>query len=214
MADRAWVRLPSGRRLDLLSPTPFDWTDADLATGLARTFRWGGHSTWPEPLSVAQHSLLVEAIEATGRTPGAVEDVASPLHRLEHGLQPWVAFAVVPIFGFANAGVSFAGTSFAALLAPIPLGVAAGLFLGKQIGVFGVSWLAIRLNIADLPARATWRQFYGVSVLCGIGFTMSLFIGLSAFSSPGQQDAVKLGVLVGSGLSALVGMAVLLPRPR
>lgn len=148
------------------------------------------------------------------RTPGAVEDVASPLHRLEHGLQPWVAFVVVPIFGFANAGVSFAGTSFAALLAPIPLGVAAGLFLGKQIGVFGASWLAIRLNIADLPARATWRQFYGVSVLCGIGFTMSLFIGLSAFSSPGQQEAAKLGVLVGSGLSALVGAAFLMRRYR
>ncbi len=148
------------------------------------------------------------------RTPGVVENVASPLHRLEHGLQPWVAFAVVPIFGFANAGVSLAGTSLAALLEPIPLGVAAGLFLGKQIGVFGVSFLLIRLNIADLPARATWRQFYGVSVLCGIGFTMSLFIGLSAFSSPGQQGAVKLGVLVGSGLSALVGMAVLLPRSR
>ncbi|MGH7028047.1 Na+/H+ antiporter NhaA [Brevundimonas sp.] len=148
------------------------------------------------------------------RTPGAVEDVASPLHRLEHGLQPWVAFVVVPIFGFANAGVSFAGMSFAALMAPVPLGVAAGLFLGKQIGVFGASWLAIRLNIADLPARASWRQFYGVSVLCGIGFTMSLFIGLSAFSTPGRQDAVKLGVLVGSGLSALVGAAVLMRRSR
>ncbi|NWE53960.1 Na+/H+ antiporter NhaA [Brevundimonas sp. P7753] len=177
-----------------------------------------GAALWGFMLQSGVHAALSGTVLAMTiplrRTPGAVEDVASPLHRLEHGLQPWVAFAVVPIFGFANAGVSFAGTSFAALLAPIPLGVAAGLFLGKQIGVFGVSWLAIRLNIADLPARATWRQFYGVSVLCGIGFTMSLFIGLSAFSSPGQQDAVKLGVLVGSGLSALVGMAVLLPRSR
>lgn len=177
-----------------------------------------GAALWWFMLQSGVHATLSGVILALTiplrRTPGAVEDTTSPLHRLNHGLQPWVAFAVIPLFGFANAGVSFVGTSLAALLEPIPLGVAAGLFLGKQIGVFGASWLAIRLSIADLPARATWRQFYGVSVLCGIGFTMSLFIGLSAFSTSEQQDAAKLGVLVGSGLSALVGVAVLLPRPR
>lgn len=176
-----------------------------------------GAALWGFMLQSGVHAALSGTVLALTiplhRTPGAVEDATSPLHRLERLLQPWVAFVVVPLFGFANAGVSLAGTTLAALLEPIPLGIAAGLFLGKQIGVFGVSFLLIRLNIADLPATATWRQFYGVSVLCGIGFTMSLFIGLSAFSPSEQQDAVKLGVLVGSGLSALVGMAVLLPRP-
>jgi NhaA family Na+:H+ antiporter len=143
------------------------------------------------------------------RSPSAPEDRASPLHRLEHGLQPWVAFLVVPIFGFANAGVSLAGLGFGDLAAPVPLGVAAGLFLGKQLGVFAAAALVIRLGWADLPAHASWRQLYGVAVLCGIGFTMSLFIGLLAFDDAGRQDAAKLGVLTGSSLSAIVGALIL-----
>ncbi|MDP3633397.1 Na+/H+ antiporter NhaA [Phenylobacterium sp.] len=147
------------------------------------------------------------------RSPAAPDDALSPLHRLEHAIQPWVAFAVVPIFGFANAGISFAGLSFAALLAPVPLGVAAGLFLGKQIGVFGSVWLLVALGWAERPARATWRQVYGVSVLCGIGFTMSLFIGLLAFNDPALQEATKLGVLAGSLLAAGLGWAILRKAP-
>jgi NhaA family Na+:H+ antiporter len=143
-------------------------------------------------------------------SPGKPEDVTSPLHNLEHALQPWVAFLIVPIFGFANAGVSFTGMSFESLLNPVPLGVALGLFVGKQVGVFAFSSAAIRLDWADLPANATWAQFYGVALLCGIGFTMSLFIGLLAFpTSPELQDATKLGVLLGSGLSAVTGAALL-----
>jgi len=138
----------------------------------------------------------------------------SSLIRLEHAIHPYVAFLIVPIFGFANAGVSFAGFTPAALLDPVPLGIAAGLFVGKQAGIFGTALLAIRFGIARLPDGATWREFYGVAVLCGIGFTMSLFIGLLAFpTSPALQDEVKLGVIMGSVLSGLFGAAVLLAAP-
>ena len=144
-------------------------------------------------------------------SPGRPEDSSSPLHLLEHALHPWVAFLIIPVFGFANAGVSFAGMSVASLLHPVSLGVASGLFIGKQIGVFVCAWLVIRMNWADLPANATLAQLYGVSLLCGIGFTMSLFIGLLAFpASAGLQDATKVGVLLGSILSGLLGAAVLL----
>lgn len=143
-------------------------------------------------------------------SPGRPEATDSALHRLEHALQPWVAYAVVPIFGFANAGVSLSGMTPAALLAPVPLGIALGLFVGKQLGVFAFSWLAIRMGLADMPARATALQLYGVSILCGIGFTMSLFIGLLAFPTSAElQDATKIGVLGGSTISALVGWTIL-----
>ncbi|QND53399.1 Na+/H+ antiporter NhaA [Phyllobacterium sp. 628] len=130
----------------------------------------------------------------------------SPLLKLEHAIQPWVGFAIVPIFGFANAGVSFSGVSLSNLADPVPLGVAAGLFFGKQIGIFAFAYLAIKSRLAERPAGASWFQIYGVSILCGIGFTMSLFIGLLAYAnSPLLQDETKLGVLLGSLLSALVG---------
>ena len=144
------------------------------------------------------------------RTPGRPEAAESPLIRLEHALHPWVAFAVVPVFGFANAGVSFLGLSGSAFFGPVPLGIAAGLFLGKQLGIFAFAWAAIRANLADLPANATWAQVYGVAVLCGIGFTMSLFIGLLAFPTSAElQDATKVGVLAGSFASAAIGAALL-----
>jgi NhaA family Na+:H+ antiporter len=143
------------------------------------------------------------------------ETVVRPLIRLEHALQPWVAFLVVPIFGFANAGVIYAGTSLATLLTPVPLGAGLGLFLGKQLGVSLFSWAAMKARLAEMPANASVGQFYGVAIICGIGFTMSLFIGLLAF--PGSADlqaAVKIGVLAGSILSALVGASLLvLTRP-
>ncbi len=139
---------------------------------------------------------------------GKDEDVA-PLMAIEHGLAPWVAFGVMPIFAFANAGVSLQGLSFSDIFGPIPLGIAAGLFLGKQIGIMGFVWASIRLGISRLPDGVTWPQIYGVSVLAGIGFTMSLFIGTLAFSDPGHAAAVRIGVLTGSTASALVGYLIL-----
>lgn len=139
----------------------------------------------------------------------------SPLVVLEHGLKPWIAFAIVPIFGFANAGVSLEGMSLKHLLAPIPLGVAMGLLVGKQVGILALSFLAIQAGLAHLPARSNWLQLYGVSILCGIGFTMSLFIGSLAFSgNTSLVDEVKVGVLVGSLLSALIGATVLIAANR
>ena len=141
-------------------------------------------------------------------------DENSPLHRLEHGLHKPVAFLIVPIFGFANAGVSLAGLSMETFTHPVTLGVAAGLFIGKQIGVFGATWLAVKMKLAAMPREATWAQVYGVSLLCGVGFTMSLFIGLLAF--PGHADwveEVKIGVLTGSILSAIAGLTVLRLAP-
>jgi NhaA family Na+:H+ antiporter len=148
-------------------------------------------------------------------SPGKPDDMTSPLHKLEHGLQPWVNFLIVPVFGFANAGVSFAGITADAVIAPVPLGVMLGLFLGKQVGVMAFSAAVIRLRWAELPRNATWLQFYGVALLCGIGFTMSLFIGLLAFpGSPDLQDETKIGVLLGSVISALFGSLVLRFTPR
>jgi Na+:H+ antiporter, NhaA family len=148
--------------------------------------------------------------------PGRPDDVAgSPLHRLEHALNRWVAFGVVPVFGFANAGVSFAGVSADALLVPLTLGVSLGLLVGKLVGVFGAAALTIRAGLADVPMGASWAQLAGVALLCGIGFTMSLFIGLLAFADdPALQDEVKIGILLGSGTAGLLGWAVLRVAPR
>ncbi|MFA6155519.1 Na+/H+ antiporter NhaA [Mesorhizobium sp.] len=149
------------------------------------------------------------------RSAGTRHDLDhSPLHRLEHGLHKIVPFVVIPIFGFANAGVSLAGLTLGALVEPLTLGVAAGLVIGKLVGVFGSSALAIRFGLADLPANANWSHMVGISLLCGIGFTMSLFIGLLAFAGDvALQDAVKVGILAGSFIAAILGAAVLLMAP-
>ena len=140
---------------------------------------------------------------------------AGILYRLEGALAPWVAFLVLPLFGFANAGVSLSGLRPDMPLAPLALGIVLGLFLGKQFGIMASIALANRVGMVHLPADATWREIYGVAILCGIGFTMSLFIGLLAFDEERQIAATKLAVLIGSLLSALVGAAVLLwPRAK
>ena len=142
--------------------------------------------------------------------PGRPDNAHSPLHVLEHALAPWVAFVVVPVFGFANAGIAFGGITAAMAASGVTLGIGAGLFAGKQAGILGAIALAVRTRFSDLPAGASWRQTYGVALLCGIGFTMSLFIGDLAFrGAAGLENEVKLGVLGGSILSALIGVAVL-----
>ncbi|GGD98951.1 Na(+)/H(+) antiporter NhaA [Tsuneonella deserti] len=148
-------------------------------------------------------------------TPAAPDSMESPLHKLEHAIQPWVAFGIVPLFGFANAGVSLAGLGWDEVFAPVPLAIMAGLFIGKQIGIFGGIRLAVALGMGSRPRGATWPQVYGVSVLCGIGFTMSIFIGGLAFAAPELQAEMKLGVLGGSILSAVTGFLILRTvRPR
>ncbi|ALG70458.1 pH-dependent sodium/proton antiporter [Azospirillum thiophilum] len=142
------------------------------------------------------------------REAGRAEEEA-PLHRLEHALHPWVAFLIMPVFALANAGVPLDGITPASLLEPVPLGIALGLFLGKQAGVFLAVWIAVHVGVVERPARASWSQVYGVAVLTGIGFTMSLFIGTLAFADPQHAVAVRLGVLTGSLASAVVGYALL-----
>jgi NhaA family Na+:H+ antiporter len=132
-----------------------------------------------------------------------------PGQKLEHGLANWVAFAIVPIFALANAGVSFQGMHLATLAEPVTLGVAAGLVLGKPLGVSGAVWLALRLRLGRLPENASWRHVHGVSMLCGIGFTISLFIGALAFARADLQAEAKLGVLAGSFVSGLMGWLIL-----
>ena len=143
------------------------------------------------------------------RTIGEPDATGSTLHRLEHLLTKPVAFLIVPLFGFANAGVSFAGIGLADVAQPLPLGIILGLFVGKQLGIFGTVWAAAKFGIAQRPKGASWTQVYGVALLCGIGFTMSLFIGGLAFTDGAQGDAVKVGVLLGSVASAMLGWAVL-----
>jgi NhaA family Na+:H+ antiporter len=147
---------------------------------------------------------------------GTIDDTRhSPLHRLEHRLGAVVPFIVLPIFGFANAGVSLWAVGLDAFTDPLTLGVAIGLVAGKLIGVFGSATILIRLGFADLPAQATWTQLLGTALLCGIGFTMSLFIGLLAFAGqPTLQEEVKLGILCGSALAAVLGTLVLLSTSR
>ncbi len=135
----------------------------------------------------------------------------SLLLKLEHNLSPYVAFGIMPIFAFANAGVSLQGLTFSTLLNPVPLGIVLGLFFGKQIGVFVLSYISVKLKFADKPSNSTWPAFYAVSILTGIGFTMSLFVGNLAFANNMEyMDGVKIGVLTGSLLSTLFGYFLLL----
>lgn len=143
----------------------------------------------------------------------SIDFASAPLQRLEHAIAPFSTFLVLPLFAIANAGVHIGPGFFASLTDPITLGVALGLFVGKQIGIFATSLIAVRLRLGDLPANVTWRQLHGVSVLGGIGFTMSLFVAGLAFQDPALQDEAKVGILLGSLLSAIVGVLLLKSAP-
>lgn len=177
-------------------------------------FLIGAALLWYLVLMSGVHATIAGVIAAMlipiTRSPGAPDHVDSPLHKLEHALHPWISYAVVPLFAFANAGIPLAGMSLETLTHPLVLGIAAGLFLGKQMGIFGSIWLADRTGFAERPGNASWPQLYGLSLLAGIGFTMSLFIGGLAFpGNAAMVEEVKLGVLAGSVLSAIAGFAVL-----
>jgi NhaA family Na+:H+ antiporter len=171
-------------------------------------YLWIGALIWVGVFKSGIHATLAGVITALF-IPLAAAAEKSPLQRLEEALHPWVVFAVLPLFAFANAGVPLTGMTWADLFAPKPLGIALGLFLGKQLGIFAFAFAAVKAGLARLPEGATWAQLYGVGILAGIGFTMSLFIGMLAYSDPESARMVRVGVLSGSALSAIVGYVVL-----
>lgn len=164
---------------------------------------------WFCVLNSGVHATIAGVVAAL-TIPLQRPDGNSMLERLEHGLAPWSAYLVVPVFGFANAGVSFAGMGVEALLDPLPYAIAAGLVVGKQVGIFSTVWIVDRIGFAAKPAGASWSEIWGVSILCGIGFTMSLFIGGLAFpNTPLLIEEAKIGILTGSAISAVLGFIVL-----
>ncbi len=182
------------------------------ASGVTRIapYALAGVFIWVCVLKSGVHATLAGVVVALAiPLDGADETGVSPLERLEHDLAPWVLFGVMPLFAFANAGVSLSGMSLGSILEPIPLGVALGLLVGKTAGIFGAVWAADRWRIAPRPEGATWDQVLGVAMLGGIGFTMSLFIGMLAFPDPDYAAPLRLGVLVGSLLAATGGYLLL-----
>ncbi len=165
---------------------------------------------WVCVLKSGVHATLAGVVLAFC-IPLRTSSKSSPLLTLEHGLHPWVAYGILPLFAFANAGVSLAGVTMESFTHPVPLGIAAGLLLGKTLGVFGLTWLAVKTRMASLPKEANWGHVLGVSILCGIGFTMSLFVGSLAFE-PGVSAYAgedRMGILTGSILSAIIGYGVM-----
>jgi Na+:H+ antiporter, NhaA family len=170
-----------------------------------------GLFTWVCVLKSGVHATLA-GVAVGLAMPLTKHGSHSLLEDTEHALKPWVNFAIVPIFAFANAGVPLAGLTLSTLAAPIPLGIIAGLFIGKQVGVFGAALLAIRFGAAAMPEGATVAKLYGIAMLTGIGFTMSLFIGTLAFDDEAVLTQVRLGVLAGSLLSGVVASVLLIAR--
>ncbi len=174
-----------------------------------------GALMWLCVLKSGVHATLAGVVTALA-VPMTRRGGGSPLLDTEHALQPWVAFLILPMFAFANAGVSLAGLTLSTLLQPVTLGIGLGLVVGKTLGIFGATWLMVRAGWSDRPAGADWLQMLAISALCGIGFTMSLFIGGLAFEGqdPAYEQRVKLGVLAGSLVSTLLGAALFARRSQ
>jgi len=186
--------------------------------------RMGVTALWPYLLlaPLLWYAVMLSGVHATIAgvlaalaIPIRSDEKASPLHRLESALHPWSAYVIVPLFGFANAGVALQGDPIRQLAATLPAAVALGLFLGKQIGIFGAMLASAKFRFASLPEGASWPQLYGLALLCGIGFTMSLFIGGLAFpGTPELGEQAKVGILAGSLVSAIAGYGLLRFAPR
>ena len=166
---------------------------------------------WICVLKSGVHATLAGVVLAFAIPLRTNEDEPCPLREMEHSLHPWIAFGIMPLFAFANAGVSLKGMSLGSLFEPIPIGIALGLVIGKQVGVFGFSLAAVKLGLAKLPSDINWRLIYGTAILCGIGFTMSLFISTLAFDSSIGDDAIsaRIGILSGSFIAAIAGYLVI-----
>jgi NhaA family Na+:H+ antiporter len=169
---------------------------------LLMVFERSGNQEEEEQTSSTQRAIIQELEET-------VQQMESPLQRFEHALQPWVAFAIMPLFALANAGVRIEGDFLDALTHPVTIGIILGLVIGKQVGVTLFAWAAVRFGLAALPYGVTWRQMYGVAILGGIGFTMSLFITSLAFVDGGLNAEAKIGILLGSAISGVIGYLVL-----
>jgi NhaA family Na+:H+ antiporter len=183
------------------------------ARGVSRTAPYilAGIFIWVCVLKSGVHATLAGVVVALAIPLGGdAPDQPSLLEQLEESLHPWVAFAVLPLFAFANAGVSLQDLSLTKLAAPVPLGIALGLFIGKPLGIVGATWIAVKSGLADRPEGASWSQIVGIGMLGGIGFTMSLFIGMLAFPDPAHAAQLRLGVLAGSLMSAVAGYLVLM----
>ena len=164
---------------------------------------------WVFVLKSGVHATLAGVLIAFTIPLKAKNEDEALLYKMEHGLHPWVAFLILPVFAFANAGVNFTGIGIDDLLQPLTLGIAVGLFLGKQIGIFLATWIGVKSGIARLPENVSWKHVYGVACLTGVGFTMSLFIGSLAFTTADVMNAVRLGVVLGSVLSGIIGYLLL-----
>jgi Na+:H+ antiporter, NhaA family len=184
------------------------WLNLKGAHRLAPAILLGG-IMWYFVLKSGVHATLAGVITAFC-IPLTDKWGKSPLHSLEAGLAPYVLYLIIPIFAFANAGVVLQGLSLSDLLAPLPLGIALGLLVGKQVGVFGLTMLMIKSGLARMPHGATTLHIYGIACLAGVGFTMSLFIGGLSFADPVQMNQVRLGVLAGSVISGIIGYAALM----
>ena len=197
----AAAMIPAGRMRDSESETEDLSQSLEMATTSLQEIQEGAEPDWT--VKDLREEALAEIAEEA-------QESAATLYRMEHAIHPWVAFFVLPVFAFANAGIAIPAVSPADLLGhPLPLGIIVGLFVGKQLGITGFTWLAVRLGLGTLPEGARWRTLWGGGLLAGIGFTMSIFIASLAFTDYDALGLAKIGIIVGSLLSAVVGILVL-----